>query len=605
MSQPSEPAVDPRERRVALLVTLGLALGQWGSSLVTGFHTGFGDWQMVHHNWEAAWVTVTRFGEMPLWDPFHCGGVPLLGNPESPTYGPQFLLAFLLGTTLAQKVLVILHAWFGFYWAHRWARSHHGLSVFGSYVASITWAASGYFAWQIGGGHATFLPFYFAPALLMALRASAFDARAAVAVAGLMALTVMEGGTYPFPYFVVLAGFDGLWRLAARRSGADGAEVIERLGTRLGVLRGLLVSAVLTALLGAIRFVPILDVLERYPRVIESSDHMQPYELLDLWGRWSFPWEHPLHEFVWPEYVAFISPPLLVLAIVGVGVAIHRKRHLAWLGALFFVALLLGDHGPYSPWALLHRLPVYDSLRLPSRFSGLATLYVAALAGFGFEALLVGSDRLRERFPKLARGPRAQRALPVVAIVAVTAWLFVWSARVSDKWHDPPLSSDPPAASFYYAEPNLYGYFMASMPRMNVGTPMCYVGNMNWRVASGFWDGERPQARVEGRRNRAGEVVEAARTPNRFHVTVQLIRAGRVTFNQNYDPDWETNYGTVVDDRGRLAVDLPEGEHKIIVRYAPRAFLTGLAGTGVGVLLTWLLFAYGFQRSKCTMRSKL
>ena len=71
--------------------------------------------------------------------------------------------------------------------------------------------------------------------------------------------------------------------------------------------------AVLTALLGAIRFVPILDVLERYPRVIESSDHMQPYELLDLWGRWSFPWEHPLHEFVWPEYVAFISPPLLVL----------------------------------------------------------------------------------------------------------------------------------------------------------------------------------------------------------------------------------------------------------------------------------------------------
>ena len=36
-------AGDPRrERRIALLVTLGLALGQWGSSLLTGFHTGFG-----------------------------------------------------------------------------------------------------------------------------------------------------------------------------------------------------------------------------------------------------------------------------------------------------------------------------------------------------------------------------------------------------------------------------------------------------------------------------------------------------------------------------------------------------------------------------------
>lgn len=587
-----------RERRIALLVTLGLALGQWGSSLVTGFHTGFGDWQMVHHHWETAWVTVTRFGEMPLWDPFHCGGVPHLGNPESQTYGPQFLLAFVLGTTLAQKVLVILHAWFAFYWAYRWARAHHGLSILASYVASITWAASGYFAWQIGGGHATFLPFYFAPALLMALRASALDARAVVAVAGILALTVMEGGTYPFPYFVVLTAFDALLRLAPRRGGEGGAEVLARLGSRWAVVRGLLVAALLTALLGAIRFIPIMDVLGRYPRTIEASDSMQPYELLDLWGRWSFPWEHPLHEFVWPEYVAFISPPLLVLAIVGVGVAVNRRQHMAWLGALFFVTLLLGDHGPYSPWALLHRLPVYDSLRLPSRFSGLATLYVAALAGMGFDALLGGLDRLRARYPGLSRGPRFQRALPLLLVVASTAWLFLWSARVSDKWHDPPLVTDQTAESFHYAPPNLYGYLLASLPRMNQGTPMCYVGNMNWRIANGLWEGPRPQARVEGRRNRAGEVVEVARTPNRFHATAQLIRDGRVVFNQNYDPDWETNYGTVVDQRGRLAVDLPEGEHKIIVRYAPRTFIPGLVGSGVGLLLAWVVFAYGRRRTE-------
>jgi hypothetical protein len=305
----------------------------------------------------------------------------------------------------------------------------------------------------------------------MALRASAMDARAAVAVAALLALTVMEGGTYPFPYFVVLAAFDALVRLVPRRSGEAGAEVAQRLGSRWGVLRGLLLAAVLTALLGAIRFIPILDVLQRYPRLIESSDSMQPFELLDLWGRWSFPWEHPLHEFVWPEYVAFISPPLLVLAIAGVGVAINRRRHLAWLGALFFIALLLGDHGPYSPWALLHRLPVYDSLRLPSRFSGLATLYVAALAGFGFDALLAGFEWLRERYREAFRWPRVQRVIPGLMVVAATAWLFAWSATVSDKWHDPPLSRDPPAESFHYAPAHLYGYLLASLPRLNQGTP--------------------------------------------------------------------------------------------------------------------------------------
>ncbi|MEZ4327169.1 MAG: hypothetical protein R3B40_18260 [Polyangiales bacterium] len=588
-------AVDVRaERRVALLVTLGLALGQWGSALATGLHTGFGDWQMVHHGWEAAWVSVTRFGEVPLWDPFHCGGVPQLGNPESQAFGPQFLLAFPLGTTLALKVLLILHAWFGFYWAYRWARAHHGLGIMPSYVASITWAASGYFAWQIGGGHATFLPFYFAPGLLMAARASATDARGAVALAGLMGLTVMEGGTYAFPYFVVLVGFDALTRLFTRRTGAGAADALTRLGSRGAVLRGVLTAAALTGLLGAIRFLPIMDVLRRYPRTVPSTDRMQPFELLDLWGRWSFPWEHPLHDFVWPEYVAFISPPLLVLAIAGVGVAINRRSHGAWVGALFFIALLLGDHGPFSPWALLHRLPIYDSLRLPSRFSGLATLYVAALTGFGFQALQDVCARLLARRARLDVA-RVMRFVAPALAVGCTAWLVVWSAAVSNKFHDPPLVEQPPAESFHFAPPHTYGLLVASFPRMNVGTSMCYVGNMNWRIGSGMWTGERPQARVEGRRNRAGEVVEVARTPNRFHATAQLIRDGRVVFNQNYDPDWQSNFGEVVEDRGRLAVDLPEGEHKIIVRYAPHTFVPGLTGTGMGLLLSWLVFVYGYR----------
>ena len=82
--EPSSAALPLGERRVALGVSLALALGQWGSAFRTGLRTGFGDWQMVHHNWEAAWVTVTRHGEMPLWDPYHCGGIPLFGNPESP-----------------------------------------------------------------------------------------------------------------------------------------------------------------------------------------------------------------------------------------------------------------------------------------------------------------------------------------------------------------------------------------------------------------------------------------------------------------------------------------------------------------------------------------
>lgn len=53
------------------------------------------------------------------------------------------------------------------------------------------------------------------------------------------------------------------------------------------------------------------------------------------------------------------------------------------------VALSLGwtPGEAYSPWALLHRLPVFASLRIPSRTIVLTVLAVGMLAGFGMDRL--------------------------------------------------------------------------------------------------------------------------------------------------------------------------------------------------------------------------
>src|SRR3954468_9808582 len=74
------------EHIAALIGALLLATLQWYPAFSDVRATGFGDWQMIHHNWEAAYIAITRFGEWPLWDPFHCGGVSILGNPESQVY---------------------------------------------------------------------------------------------------------------------------------------------------------------------------------------------------------------------------------------------------------------------------------------------------------------------------------------------------------------------------------------------------------------------------------------------------------------------------------------------------------------------------------------
>jgi len=93
-----EPNAHPARTRIATwaaahaepLASIGgallLAALQWFPAFRDPAATGFGDWQMIHHNWEAAYVALARFGEWPLWDPFHCGGVSILGNPDVPQF---------------------------------------------------------------------------------------------------------------------------------------------------------------------------------------------------------------------------------------------------------------------------------------------------------------------------------------------------------------------------------------------------------------------------------------------------------------------------------------------------------------------------------------
>src|SRR5689334_4356621 len=116
------PSGGARELRLCFLLSCVLAVLEWWPMLRSPGATGFGDWQMVHHNWEAAYISLSRFGEWPLWDPFHCGGVPILGNPESQLYAPWFALSFLMGTVIAVKVMLLGHiacAAAGMYWLAR------------------------------------------------------------------------------------------------------------------------------------------------------------------------------------------------------------------------------------------------------------------------------------------------------------------------------------------------------------------------------------------------------------------------------------------------------------------------------------------------------
>ncbi|MBN1655481.1 MAG: hypothetical protein JXA30_17070 [Deltaproteobacteria bacterium] len=574
--------ISKNEKLAIALGSIVLASIYWSPAFFSLQSTGFGDWQFFHHMWEAGYVALARFGEWPLWDPFHCGGITIFGNPESQHLAPLFFLSFLVGPTLATKIFVWVHAVAGISGMYLLARRAYDLSRSSSTLASIAWAMSGFFSWHGSGGHITFQPFYLTPWIIMAWRTSARDLRFSAAVAGLLTWVLLEGGVYPFPFIVLLLAFDALVRLT-------------KPGQRNRIVIAGFVSALLTALMGAVRLLPIVEELRRNPRHTVADDSATISEIIEMLTARSHAWEYGYHEYVWPEYGAFVGWGVVALAALGI-VSVWKTRYRHWvIGLVFFGFLVAGYQGAYSPWPLLHRLPPYDSLRVNSRFMVFVTFYLALLSALGLRRMTDWLDR-----PNMIR---LKQTAPWLIVLAVTIDIFAVTLPINNRWKRDPIEQvTKPAERYYMTDEHPYGRWYASFPRMGIGTERCYEA-MNITVASGLWSGDQPQARIAGT---SGIVHDWGRTTSTAWAEVTLNGDGRVIFNQNHAPGWRSSVGRVVQDNGRIAVDVRKGRHRIELDYLPPTFKTSIATSLFGLLaafsLPFLLRSRTAKRSTAKQR---
>ncbi len=559
--RPPRARLARRERAVAATLSLALSLAFWGTALVDIDATGFGDWQMIHHNWEAGYAALTRDGTLGLWDPYHCGGITLVGNPEAQHLSPGFSLAPLFGPTLGVKLLMVLHTFVALFGFYVYARRIERFAPAGAAFGAVAFGAGGFFVAHLSGGHATFAPFCFAPALLYAFERSMGDLRWTAGVAGWMVLTLLEGGTYPFPYFVLLLAFAALRAMVRRR---DAVTPLAALG----------VASALTSLAGAVRVLPIWNTLQRFPRDMPGDDRIGALEVLEFLTRGEFPWRHPDHPYVWPEYTLFIGYGAFAMSALGLMLVLARPRAARRLGlvagALVFFAFTMGHHGPWSPWGLVHELPIFRGLRVPSRFGVLLTLYVALLAGVGFDGL---GALLRRRL-----GPRVTAGIMGLLLIGAFVRPAILQAPWLDRWHGAPIVREP-VDEYFQRSARGYGALYASLPARNLGSVGCYVGNMPWPISRRLRTGPRPQ--VSG----PGEIAAIDFAGARIAFTASLPAEGTLAVNQNFDPHWTSDVGEVVDEGGRLGLRLPAGEHRVEMRYAPTYWPWALALSGLGAAL--------------------
>lgn len=559
-------------------VALIAAIGFWSPALIHWDRSGWGDWQQFHHWWEVGVVSIRRWGEWPLWDPHHCGGVSQWGQPQAQNFSPLYLIfAVPFGTVIGHKLFLLAHHVIGFTGLYVFARREERFSRSGAFLAAIVWTSSGFAAWHFAGGHSTFLAFLYYPFLLLAWRRAEIDIRWNIAVAAIMTNLLLEGGHYPFPYAIVVLGFDTVARFRPRRPWP--------------MVRTIMISGLLTGLLGAVRWVPILIAMSRHPRPIEDTDRLSFGEIVEMWTAREHSWRWVGHEWVWAEYGTYVGWGVLTLALVGTLIAVFKKRFYVVAGALFFLAFSMGYHGPFWPSSVLHTLPFFSNLHLPSRWQVLCTMYIALLTGLVLTRIEI--ELSKRRF--LREFDFVRPLLPWALALVIVIDLYVVGLGITDRWNGPPLGREPVLTPQLVRGRNYLEEF-SNYPSQNVGTMECYDA-VPWHRSAHLWVGDVPQVRIVDResnrvRTLSGEFVHAYdRTNYRAWADVTLASEGRVVFNQNFESQWTSSIGVPIDDGlGRLAVDLPPGRHRIEVRFAPDDLPWSALVSALGLIACGLLW---------------
>ena len=522
------------------------------------------DWDQHLFMQEVPRQTIVRHHQFPLWNPYACGGMPMLANPQSRFLSPTFVLHLLFGVLAAERIEMILHLAVGLVGAFLLAR-RVGLGAMGATTAAAIMLLNGTYAGTLAAGMTTFMTIAYIPWMFLFALKSLDDARYVWAVAAMSALTFLEGGPYTITLLApFLAFYFGLESLRQRS-----LMPLWRVG----------LAGVLSIGLAAIKILPSVEFLRQYPKV--END----YSGYSLWGlaNMLFNPNTDLHlpdtrgflqGYSWSHdenlmYVGLLAGILFVVGIVSSG----RRHHLLALSWVLFLWLSFGTRAePLSLWEWLHKVPFYTAMHVAQRFRIIMMLCFALFAGFGFEFVL---RKVKPRW--VVPVGLALISMVTIDLIRVNAGIYHQAFTV------PPVAIEPveqfsqrltPAAGNARLSPEF------TAVQMGVGVVNCYepLTAIPENAIPEESDKYRGETYLD---NTAGSARFSSWSPNRFTIAVAAESRGDVVVNQNCYPGWFARADGVsvpIDcqqHNGLLAAPVNNSVHEVEFVYRPTSFVVG------------------------------
>ncbi len=553
-----------------LRLLLWVAVGAWflAQPLLSPGYTGHGhDWAYFTSHAHAAHLTYVKYHQVPLWNPYTCGGIPALGNLQTNVVAPSFVFPLLLGVMPGLAIAFLAFFIAGMEGAYRLAR-HLGIRGAGAVGASLAFCFSGRFVQLFHDGHTPFLTFLLAPWAILCLEKGMASRRWLLAGGAVMTVVFLEGGAVPFPFIsfmlLVWAACRTVLLLAAREPGHPVHAPLASLAGMAAVAVGL----------SAFRLLPVIDTLLANPRIWHNSDVYSVGHVVDM----LFEPGSAGYAAAGSSYVGRFTAAFIVLALL----ARDRRMIILLAAGVLMLDMSTGSDELVGLFPAIKELPILENLRNPFRATALAALCAALGAGCGIAIVEEKLMALRGR-----AAVAAALIVPVLCTILVVRDVADTTRPRLDHLftREPAMTMDQP---FRQSLGNRW--YAHVWPAAGMGSLSCFEEQAF--TVSPALRGDLPQ---EERLSdpEAGTVTRRRWSPHRIALHVVLDRPATLLVNQNDHRGWRTNVGSKVRRDGLIAVELPAGDHEVdlsfrdpvIIWGAVISLLTvlGLAGLEVGL----------------------
>jgi hypothetical protein len=536
--------------RLAVFAVIALVL-VWTMLPTAGWLNEFRDAQVLTLHERAAVDAVRRFGQLPLWNPWYCGGIYGLGEPQSRFASPSFLLSLLFGVERAQPLVIFLFTVLGMEGTYRWVRLRVNDASAALRIAPI-FALSGHFAVSYFRGWTNFFGFELVPFVLLGITLAARGRTAGIAISAIaFAVMVGFGGTFAAPIVAVAAIFEAIRALLE--------EPPSKRARALTMLAGVASFMVLVA---AVRLWPLAETLSAQPRIMAGTPGHAPKQLL-----WFLVKSLVVKDGDVEDNGAFyVGAGFIALIALG---GSDRKSGRPLVVVVLLLWLAAGYARKPALFALLRELPVFSALRYPERFLWIAVLYACEPAA---NALA--------RLPRLGEGRRWRNGANIVLTLAVVGTIGSQIKTFIDvgKARELGVVAEKARDEFRQARGNRW--LAAHYDGVGVGSLSCWETHPV--TMSPKLRGDLPAEEYVAD-PRVGAAKRVSWSPNELVIRASMKSAGRLLVNQNWHPGWRSTVGTVVSEDGLLAVDLPAGESDVRLSFRPTSALAGGAVTLVAL----------------------